>query len=229
MAYLFQTPIEMPRGTHYGSDYWISYSYKLKRIIHLYSMLEYANFITLEMDSKVEYFCEQPLMIEDKDSTSNKKISVFDFWVQYTNSVHEFQEVKYSSELTENTDSAIRSQKQIDFQRSWCSANGHNYKIVTEKDLYVGHFCIQNLELLHSHLLRYNKTNHIDIEELYKILAKNSLSIKEIKAMKMLPENYEISVLAHQFYLGNIYMNIKDRPLDNYTEVHLCETKNIIS
>lgn len=229
MAYLYQIPIEMPRGTHYGSDFWITYSYKLKRKAHFYSMLEYVNFITLEMDSKVKYFCEQPLRIEDKDTAAHKKISVFDFWVQYTNSVHEFQEVKYSSELTGNTDSAIRSQKQIDFQRNWCSANGHNYKIVTEKDLYAGQFWIQNLELLHNHLLRYNKTHHIEIEELYKMLANNSLSINEIKTLEILPKNYEISILAHQFYLGNIYMNIKDRPLDNYTEVHLCETKNIIS
>ena len=49
----------MPRGTHYGSDYWIIYSKKLQRQVHLYSMLEHANFIVLEMDSHVEYFCER--------------------------------------------------------------------------------------------------------------------------------------------------------------------------
>ena len=57
MSYLYQTPIKMPRGLHYGSDYWISNSFKLKRNVHLYSMLEYANFIELEMNPSVEYFC----------------------------------------------------------------------------------------------------------------------------------------------------------------------------
>lgn len=169
MAYLYQTPIEMPRGTHYGSDYWISYSYKLKRMVRLYSMLEYANFITLEMNSAVEYFCEQPLKIENADHSLNKRAAVFDFWVQYTNSKNEFQEIKYSSELTGNNDASIRSQKQIEFQRNWCLANGYNYRLLTEKDLYIGQFRIQNLELLHSHLLRYSQVSRRTSENLYEM------------------------------------------------------------
>lgn len=227
MSYLYQKPIEMPRGTHYGSDYWIAYSYKLKRMVHLYSMLEYANFITLEMDVAVEFFCEQPLKIEDLHSSTAKQVSVFDFWVQYKDSAHEFQEVKYSSELTDTTDSAMRSQQQIEFQRNWCLSNGHTYRVITEKDLYLGQFWIQNLELLHSHLLRYNPSERNDLQRLYNILESKSLSLEEIMSLKVLPLNYEWSVLAHQFYTGKINMNLKDRPLDNYTEVSLCETKNI--
>ena len=56
----FTTPIEMPRGTHYGSNYFIVYSHKIKRNVKLYSNLEYYNFLTLETDPNVEYFCEQP-------------------------------------------------------------------------------------------------------------------------------------------------------------------------
>lgn len=99
MKYLYSTPISMPRGTHYGSDYWIIYSKKLQRQVHLYSMLEHANFIVLEMDSHVEYFCEQPLKITDYNAS--KQQSVFDFWVYFTNGTYEFQEIKYSSELEE--------------------------------------------------------------------------------------------------------------------------------
>lgn len=226
MAYMFQTPIEMPRGSHYGSDYWIAYSYKLKRMVRLYSMLEYANFITLEMTPTVEYFCEQPLKIESVDLSSHKRTSVFDFWVQYFDSTHEFQEIKYSSELTENTDAATRSKAQVEFQSNWCSTNGYNYRIVTEKDIYDGQFKFQNLELLHNHLLRYSQANRIELNSLQRILSENTLSIAEIKSLKILPDNYELSALAYHFYLGNISINIKDRPLDNYTEVKLCGIKN---
>ena len=59
MTYQYQSPIKMPRGSHYGSDYWISYSYKLKRKVRLFSMLEYSNFIELEMNSEVEFFCRE--------------------------------------------------------------------------------------------------------------------------------------------------------------------------
>lgn len=228
MSYLFQFPIKMPRGSHYGSDYWIVYSYKLNRMVHLYSMLEYANFITLEMNPTVEYFCEQPLKIEAVDSSFGKKFSVFDFWVQYFNSTQEFQEVKYTSELFDNNEAAIRSQKQISFQRDWCNKNNYNYKVVTEKDLYTGQFTLQNLDILHSYLLRFSNSNHMDFSVLEKILLKGPLSIKEIITTNKLPNNHEISALAYYFYLGKISININDRPLDKYSEVKLCETKSLI-
>ena len=142
----------MPRGTHYGSDYWIIYSKKLQRQVHLYSMLEHANFIVLEMDSHVEYFCEQPLKITDYNAS--KQQSVFDFWVYFTNGTYEFQEIKYSSELEEKTESALRSQKQIAFQNNWCKEQNHAYRVVTEKDLYKSEYYINNLEILYSFVLR---------------------------------------------------------------------------
>ena len=144
MPYLYQTPVEMPRGSHYGSDYWIVYSYKLGRNVHLYSMLEYANFIILEMNSSVEFFCEQPLKIQ-ANLSHTKKSSVFDFWVYYKNGSSEFQEVKYSSELIGNSNAALRSQNQIQFQKEWCKSNGYEYKVITEKNLYDKPFKIQNL------------------------------------------------------------------------------------
>lgn len=224
--YLYQTPIEMPRGSHFGSDYWIAYSYKLKRKVHFFSMLEYANFIILEMDSNVEYFCEQPLKITDKTSLS-KCSSIFDFWVQYIDGLSEFQEVKYSSELISSTESALRSKNQIEFQKNWCISNGYNYRVVTEESIYNGQFGFQNLKLLQSHLLRYHQSEKYSIQRFYKVLAQGPLSFEEIKLLKLFPENYVLSILAFQYYLGNIEIDIKDRPLDNYTEVKLCETKNI--
>lgn len=217
----------MPRGSHYGSDYWIAYSYKLKRKVHFYSMLEYANFIILEMDSKVEYFCEQPLRITDKTSLS-KRSSVFDFWVQYIDGLNEFQEVKYSSELISSSESALRSKNQIEFQKNWCIANGYNYKVVTDENIYNGQFCFQNLKLLQSHLLRYNYSDKSSICSFYKILTERPLSYGEIKSINLFPKNHELSILAYQYFLGNIEINLKDRPLDNYTEVKICETKNLI-
>ena len=82
------------------------------------------------------------------------------------------------------------------------------------------------MELLHNHLLRYSQTNQIELNSLQRILSENTLSIAEIKSLKILPDNYELSALAYLFYLGNISINIKDRPLDNYTEVKLCGVKN---
>lgn len=228
MSYLFETPLKMPRGTHYGSDYWIAYSYKLKRMVHLYSMLEYANFITLEMNPAVEFFCEQPYRIESQGGV--KTSSVFDFWVQYKEGHSEFQEVKYSSELTGSSDADKRSQEQIAFQREWCQKNGYGYQVVTEKDLYDGSFAFQNLKSLHNHMLRYSQVGTYDARVLYGLLNRQKkLTLGELKEFKALPEKYELAILAYQFYLGKILINLKDRPIDNSTEVMVCETKNIIS
>lgn len=227
--YLYNKPISMPRGSHYGSDYWICYSFKLQRIVHLYSMLEYGNFISLEMDPEVKYFCEQPLEIEafDEQLKRNKK-SVFDFWVCYKDGYAEFQEVKYSMELTGDSKSAIRSQQQIKLQRKWCDTNKQNYKIVTEKDLNIGPYRMSNLELLRSCMLEGRIIFKQMPRTLYRLLGDNPITIGELINLKILPENIELNIIAQQFYLGNIYLEINNRPIEYCTEVCLCEEKNTI-
>jgi hypothetical protein len=45
-------------------------------------MLEFANFLQIEMNPAIEYFCEQPLKIILPDQP--KKSAIFDFWIQYS-------------------------------------------------------------------------------------------------------------------------------------------------
>lgn len=97
--YKFNEPIKMSRSTHYGNNYWEVYSKKIGRSIKCFSNLEYENFLTLEMNPDVEYFCEQPLEIEIIIENELKK-SIFDFWVKYRNNNEEFQEVKTYSQAT---------------------------------------------------------------------------------------------------------------------------------
>lgn len=227
MKYLYNTPIIMPRGTHYGSDYWIIYSKKLQRQVHLYSMLEHANFIVLEMDSHVEYFCEQPLKITDINDTRQQ--SIFDFWVYFTNGTHEFQEVKYSNELTETTESALRSQKQITFQSNWCKKQNHAYRVVTEKDLYQSEYYINNLEILYSFVLRQSTPIITEKENaLYKFLMTGSQTISAIEKQAIFSEENIMANLALLYYKGSITIDILNRPLDRKTEIGLCENENII-
>lgn len=56
----FTKPIDIPRSTHYGNNYFAVYSNKIHRICHFYSNLEYYNFLSLEINPKVSSFCEQP-------------------------------------------------------------------------------------------------------------------------------------------------------------------------
>lgn len=52
----FDKPNDMARATHYGNNYYEVYSKKLKRIVRLFSSLEYTNFLTLEINPSVISF-----------------------------------------------------------------------------------------------------------------------------------------------------------------------------
>jgi len=222
MSFMFKMPINMPRGSHYGSDYWITYSYKLKRRVCLYSYLEYSQFITLEMNPLVEYFCEQPFEISGIFNGKNKK-SVFDFWVQYKNSNSEFQEVKYRSELVGSDKNAVRSKEQTEFQKQWCDENNYKYSIITDEDIFKSRHSIGNLQLLRSHLIRSGLTNKKDCEELCKQLKFTNLTIGEIRNLNLMSEDNLIGTLAKLYYDGILEIDTISRPLDKSTEVRLCE------
>lgn len=54
-------------------------------------------------------------------------------WVLYRDGREEFQEVKYTSELTGDSAEAIRSQEQIRREHLWCTENNIDLVIRTEK------------------------------------------------------------------------------------------------
>lgn len=108
----FTKPLTMPRGTHYGSNYWEVYSSKMKRKASFFSDLEYANFLTLEMNPDIVAMCEQPLEISVNIDDTIKK-SVFDFWVKYKDGLDEFQEIKYSASLEDESDEGKRTRLRL--------------------------------------------------------------------------------------------------------------------
>ena len=57
-------PIEEPRSKYFGKNYLAVYSRKLDRVVHFFSILEYYNFLLLEMNHEVITFCEKPKQIE---------------------------------------------------------------------------------------------------------------------------------------------------------------------
>lgn len=218
----FTTPIEMPRGTHYGNNYFIVYSHKLKRICHFFSNLEYYNFISLEINPEVETFCEQPLKIE---VIQNNKVehAIFDMWVKYKDGTEEFQEVKYTKELNGDDEKSIRSQEQIRKEEQWCIDNNVNFVIRTEKTIPEGRFFLNNAHTMCARLRRYTPTEDkyynpriIDV-----LTQRKRITIAELIDNNLLPINNEINHLCYMYEKGMIHMDIANRPLDYKTEVYL--------
>ena len=106
MNYKFTTPIKMPRGTHYGSNYWMFESKKIHRCVTAYSNLEYENLLTLEMNPEVEYYCEQPYSATVFVGGKEYK-TIFDVYVVYKNGREEFQEINWTPTLQK--ENAVRS------------------------------------------------------------------------------------------------------------------------
>lgn len=153
--------------------------------------------------------------------------SIIDFWVKYKDGREEFQEVKYSAELTGSDKSSLRSQEQIRRQKLWCKQNGINHSIQTENDISVGEFTIRNYNVMHSKIRRLNNNPEKYRSNLIEFIAdKKFVRIKDIVSANIFPTNQELTMLSYYYYLGITNMNIDSRPIDNATEVSLCQQRN---
>lgn len=218
----FKTPIEMPRSTHYGNNYFVVYSHKLKRVCHFFSNLEYYNFLSLEINPEVESFCEQPLKIEILQNNELKH-AIFDMWVKYKDGREEFQEVKYASELNGEDEKSIRSQEQVRREKQWCLDNGIDFVIRTDKNIPQGRFFISNANMMCARLRRYIPTEdrYYNPRILNALEHSKILTIEELMNNDLLPINNELNHLCYMYEKGLIYMNIENRPLDYKIEVSL--------
>lgn len=223
--YLFTKPIEMPRGSHYGSNYWIMPSRKLGRNVIAFSNLEHAYQIMLEMDPSVEYYCEQPLK-ETVILDGKKRETVFDIYVYYKDGTDCLREVKYSTDLeAAMSDTESRIAKQIEAQSTISKRLGISYGIVTERDIYKGNYTILNLELLAAKSRRFNKFDK-DQEKSFIEYLKNqngSLTVGNLIDRGRLSSLSGMDLIADLCYKGQIIIeNIDTVPLGFKSEVSVC-------
>jgi len=219
----FDKPIKMPRGSHYGSNYWEVYSKKMGRRACFFSNLEYHNFLALEMDAKVAQMCEQPLEIEIMVDGKNEK-SVLDWWLKYIDGSEEVQEVKSIESLKEDSKDYDRTKAQISKQKLWCEENSIRYTVRTEKEIYVGEYTVENCAFMASRVRRYAPPE--DIKQYRSVLigyldACKKADIQKLIESGRLPLGNEMSFLCYMHFEGVIQINIDHRPLDNKTEVSL--------
>lgn len=214
----------MPVGKKYGSDYFVVNSYKIGRIVNLYSNLEYKNCLSLEVNPEVLTYCEQPYKAEMLIN-GNKKETIFDMWVLYKNGLEEFQEVKYRDELINTKNSNyIRCTEQVDFQRRWCKLNKMPYIVRNEDDIEKGRYHIENISHICSCIKRYDhsyaKSFYDRISETLK-QGEYTLGSLYYNMALQLYFNEFLSVISFAYYDGLVTLNLFDKPIDNNMEVKL--------
>ena len=223
--YLFTNPIEMPRGSHYGNNFWIMPSRKLGRNVKAFSNLEHEFHLTLEMDANVEYYCEQPLK-ESIILDGVRKETVFDVYIHYKNGTDCLREVKYSMDLEASlADTSSRIYKQIEAQTMICKQRGINYGVVTEKDIHKGKYTVRNLELLAAKVRRYTKHNQEQKKSFVEYLKHQNepLTFGTLIDRGRLTENSGMDLIAVLVYEGLVRIpNMDSVPLGFKTEVCVC-------
>lgn len=218
----YYEPVKMPRGTHYGSNYYEFLSRKQNRIVTAYSSLEYWNQICLEMNYKVDKYCEQPLKTEVFFDGCRHE-TVFDVWVKYTDGTVEFQEVKMSEEIEDGDNYDERSSKQIVLQKAWCEQNGVNYRVRTDKDIVLGTHYIRNLLYLYPKVLRIDSLDSTAERYILKYISERGLiTAGQLVNGGIISSKTGIDLLAYLYYKGKIsFVNLFNEPFSFATEVKI--------
>ncbi len=210
--YRYEKPIERPRSSKFGSNYWIFYSRKVRRRVAVFSNLEYENVLTLEMDPDVEWYCEYPLETTVFVGGKEEKI-LFDVWVKNVDGSELFQGVSYRD--------SSNSHKKIAMQAKWCIQNGLEFEFRNEKNIHKGPYFIRNLSVLSSRARRFRTPSLNADQMLIGFLSEiKRSSLSELETSGKFEDGRTLDYLADLFYRGIInFKNISSECLSGNMEV----------
>lgn len=211
------SPIVIPRNLKFKYNYYISYSIKIKRNVKVFKDLNYNNFILLEFNPDVINFCEYPTKINIEIDGKYEEV-IFDMYVEYKSGIKEFQLI-IGNDFIEDKNNYQRRTTKLE---QWCYKSGYNFKIISDKDLYIGKYYTNNLRCL----LGLIKRQDIPLLKRYlkmlcSELCDNKIKIKEIMDINIIPFNYVYATIALGIYNGIIIASIKDKIISYDTEVWL--------
>lgn len=213
--YRYEKPIERPRSSSYGSNYWVFQSRKVLRRVGVFSNLEYENIITLEMNPEVEWYCEYPFETTVFVGGKEEKI-LFDMWVRYVDGKEAFQGVAYTN--------ADESHKTIAMQAKWCIQNGLEFEFRNEKTIHKGKFFIRNLNVLAARARRF-KVSSVNADQMIRgfLCEKKRMTISELEKSGFFKSGKTIDYLADLYYRGIInFHNISSECINEKMEVIIC-------
>ncbi|MEG6520872.1 TnsA endonuclease N-terminal domain-containing protein [Desulfotomaculum sp. 1211_IL3151] len=209
------------KSKHYGNNRWFAFSPRLKRVVHLYSDLEFDNWVLTEMNPLVETFCEQPLRIR-KGINGQLIESIPDLWIKWCSGKEEFVEVKYSFELDRSRPKTdMRTLLQIECQSQWCQENGYGYIIRTEREVRGNPIFLSNMKRLLPYLRHYNETVETDDKRLLRAIGSEPIKLSWLFDSICLPSNRIMGALTRLFISGTIKANFDLQPIGNNMEVWL--------
>ena len=214
------TPVEMKRSMKYGNNYWEAYSPKIGRNVRFFSDLEYDNWLHIETNPEIVDFCEQPLKIQV--IFEGKPVeSIFDMWVQYRDNTEEFMEVKYNAELIGDSSKSLRSKRQIQVQKQWCTEHQYNYSVKTDMEIRASLTHLNNLKQIIGQVRTMPQVNTNEFSPIVNLLSECSLSIAALIELTDYTVTCMIQIICFLVYKGICKIANPELELCLETEVEL--------
>lgn len=204
------TPIQMPRNTKYGSNYWNATSRKINRRVEFFSDLEYDHWILVESNPAITSFCEQPLKI--KHLYKGEIVTfVFDMWLLFSDGTEKFIEVKYERDLDPNNPKSIKTIRQTSAQEDWCYKNNKPYEIMTDSKIRSNPLLLSNLKQIVSYSRNRTAPNELDQYQINRIVRNRRITMKEIEheLFHLAPQRI-LETICNLIYTGHVQANISN-------------------
>ena len=128
------------------------YSLKNQRNVKIYSQQCYYQALLLELNDKVQSYCERPCKIV-VPSSNILKTRTIDFIVEYTNSNRlEMQRITYNG----YNEIPYTLKKSFKEEEDWCELHGYKYNLITCDKYLTKSYYFQNIKYLYGLIRRIN-------------------------------------------------------------------------
>ena len=206
-------PLIVEASKKYGNNRWLAFSYKINRMVHLFSDLEYEHWLLLESDPNVVAFCEQPLRM-DVILDNEKSTSIVDMWVKYEDGKETFIEIKYSNDLLKE-----KVVKQINVQMLWCKANDIKHEVRTEQDIRSNPTLLSNLKVLIKQANSRLTKNQMNINQIEQYIDGQPQQIQQIAINSKMEYSEVFQCICKHLLTNKIMSDIDSKHLGRNTEV----------
>jgi hypothetical protein len=204
------TPIKIKRSDEFYSNYWESYSPKLKREVNFFGDLKYEYWLLVESNHQIINFCERPIKLEQRIN-GRKEITYFDMWLKWKDQRESFVKIIYSTKLNPQ----IRS-----IELNWCKNNGFEYLLINEKDIRTNSILLMNSKHLIT-TISNQVPNDIDILKVKNLIGKEKTKLEKIFKFysNSIPMNRIKEAIFWLIYKGTLNSNFHEKIFSMDSEV----------
>ena len=195
-------PVWTPPHGHWGNHELHAYSRKLGRNVTFYSTLEYDNWLLVEADPGIIWFCEQPLKAT-VDLDGKRVTTYFDLFIKRTDGSTELQEIKPDLEDDE------KLTRQLQAQEKWVSLHRVEYRLREASDIRAEPEYLKNCQRLNGYLSeRWVRASQFLVGKVLEFVRSEPCSIKDLcRQFRIHDQSLVMSALAILIHDGSIEAN----------------------